>query len=154
MGGFFKKLFGSKKKALRDADAGFRDADELWSEHETTDEILAEEFDLKPKKRFVETVEIQAMNEIPDSLPDLPDLPAPKKPSKPVIRDLDPLNIEAASDFTEKPSDPLDEVTRQIQAEIAAEKWQKEKLEKLRRLQEATDQFRRPDWPDDPLKKD
>lgn len=67
------------------------------------------------------------------------------------IATLDTADLKFAMDQVEpqKVIDPLDEITAQIQAELAAEKSEKEKKETLEKLIEVTNQLRRPDFDED-----
>lgn len=134
MSGLFKKLLRGKKKTPLDLDPDAND--DLWTEHEVTDEI--HEVDSSGSKQAAEPPTASSSRfESPAGTGSDPES---------AVSGITTDAIQIASDFTE---DPLDTVTLQIQAEIEAEKQKNSKLEKLRRLKEATDQFKRPDWADD-----
>ena len=138
MSGFFKKFIRKKptSELSSDSDANRshdnQGADDSWTEHEISHEITPSES--KPKTK-ADT----------DSEPDLTSLGL----NKLEIAAIPSADIENAIDFD---IDPMDDITAQIQAEIAEEKRVKAKQEQRRLIIEATDQFRRPEWSEDVLK--
>lgn len=167
MSGFFKKLLGKKKGSDSSSDADSeriadnQSSDALWAEHEISHDIqpvesnaaltqgseqeqaeLATDIALTSSITTSETITLNA-------------IPNPEHLSKPDAEaDIAPIPSEDIAHAVDFVIDPMDDITAQIQSEIAEAKRVKAKQEQRRKVLEATDKFRRPSWSDDVLKPD
>lgn len=171
MSGFFNKLLGKNKGSDNTSDADSlaenENSDGLWTEHEVSHDIEATGATpiLAPEAASNENPSDQNPEQLSTDQDTKQDqLKSPSEhPLSPNV--TEPDTVGAGSEIASIPSedlikaadfviDPLDDITAQIQAELAEEKRVKAKQEQRRRILEATDQFRRPDWKDDILKPD
>lgn len=167
MAGFFKKLLGKKDEELKPQDDGG-----LWTEHEVsvdihsedqTEVVLDESVAESNRQQASEaTQKIDTQKKEPPTKPDVSSsntnqnteqLETAETAELPVVEiaTLDTADLKFAMDQAEssKAIDPLDEITAQIQSEIAAERSAKEKKAKLEKLIEVTNQLKRPEFDED-----
>ena len=168
MAGFFKKLLGKKKEeseSLADADSG------SWTEHEVSVDVHASEEDASASLESNKNISSELTQELDAKAIDsytsdaessdefvskAPDMQAERAQTGDTakIAILDEADLKFAMDQAEAPieSDPLDEITQQIQSELAVEmakQTEKEKKVTLEKILEVTNQLKRPDFDED-----
>ncbi len=172
MTGFFRKLLGKKEEDTTSQDDGGS-----WTEHEisveiqTADDIqeASEKQEVLPDTKLnssdamaldTKTTDTQPIATLTqkDFVSKASDIQAEiTKTGETVqlevlnIPTIDAADLKLAMDQVEEATklDPLDEITAQIQSELAAERSAKEKKETLDKLIEITNQLRRPEFDED-----